>query len=46
MTDQPFVPIVREPDLSRLAAARRAIEAEMPKLRALPHVRDDILAAR
>jgi hypothetical protein len=45
VTDQPFIPIVREPDLPRLMAARRAIEAEIPKLRALPHVRDDILAA-
>ena len=39
VTDQPFIPIVREPDLPRLAAARRAIEAEIPRLRALPHVR-------
>jgi hypothetical protein len=45
VTEQPFIPIVREPDLPRLAAARRAIEAEIPRLRALPHVRDDILAA-
>ena len=45
MTEQPFIPIVREPDLPRLTAARRAIEAEIPRLRALPHVRDDILAA-
>ena len=44
MTEQPFIPIVREPDLPRLTAARRAIEAEIPRLRALPHVRDDILA--
>lgn len=44
MTDQPFT-IVRSPDLPRLAAARRAILAEMPNLRSLPHVRDDILAA-
>ncbi|HEY6747525.1 MAG TPA: hypothetical protein VI357_17620 [Mycobacteriales bacterium] len=44
MTDQPFT-IVRSPDLPRLAAARRAILAEMPNLRRLPHVRDDILAA-
>jgi hypothetical protein len=45
VTDQPFIPIVREPTVPRLAAARRAIEAEIPRLRALPHVRDDILAA-
>jgi hypothetical protein len=43
VTDQPFT-IVRSPDLPRLAAARRAILAEMPNLRSLPHVRDDILA--
>jgi hypothetical protein len=45
VTEQPFIPIVREPDLRRLAAARRAIEDEIPRLRDLPHVRDDILAA-
>jgi hypothetical protein len=44
VTDQPFT-IVRSPDLPRLAAARRAILAEMPNLRSLPQVRDDILAA-
>jgi hypothetical protein len=44
VTEQPFIPIVREPELPRLAAARRAIEAEIPRLRSLPHVRDDILA--
>lgn len=43
MTDQPFT-IVRSPDLPRLAAARRAILAEMPNLRSLPQVREDILA--
>lgn len=45
VTEQPFIPIVREPELPRLAAARRAIEAEIPRLRSLPHVRDDLVAA-
>ena len=37
VTDQPFMPIVREPDLPRLAAAGAGpSEAEIPRLRALP----------
>lgn len=45
MTDRPFVPIVREPDLPRLSAAKRAVEAEIERLRDLPPDRADILAA-
>ena len=45
MTEQEFIPIVREPELPRLAAAGRAVEAEMPRLRALPADRTDVFAA-
>jgi hypothetical protein len=40
-----FIPIVREPDLPRLAAAGRAIEAEAPRLAGLPPDRIDVVAA-
>lgn len=40
----PFIPIVREPELPRLAAAGAAIEAEIPKLRDLPPARTDVFA--
>ena len=45
MTDQPFIPIVREPDLARLAAAGRAVEAEIGRLADLPADRTDLFAA-
>lgn len=45
MTEQPFIPIVREPDLPRLAAAGRAVEAEIPRLRGLPPDRTDVLSS-
>lgn len=45
MTEDPFVPIVREPDLPRLAAAGRAIEAELERLRGVRIPRDDLVAA-
>lgn len=44
MTEKPFVPIVREPDLPRLAAAGRAVEAEMRRLRDMVADRPDLLA--
>jgi hypothetical protein len=34
VTDQPFVPIVREPDLPRVTAAGTAVRAEMDRLTA------------
>jgi hypothetical protein len=45
VTDQPFIPIVREPELPRLTAAGRALEVEIPRLRDLPADRDDVRAA-
>lgn len=45
MTDQPFIPIVREPDLPRLAAAGRAVEAEIPRLRQVPPDRTDVVSS-
>lgn len=44
MTDQPFVPIVREPDLPRLTAAGGAIRAEMDRLAAAGVDRADLVA--
>jgi hypothetical protein len=40
----PYVPIVREPDLRRLAAAARAVLAEFDRLRELVGHRPEILA--
>ncbi len=45
MTEQPFIPIVREPELPRLAAAGRAVEAEIPRLRGLPPDRTDVVSS-
>jgi len=42
--EPPYVPIVREPDLPRMAAAARAIEAELERLRAVVADRPDLLA--
>lgn len=44
MTDQPFVPIVREPDLPRLTAAGTAVRAEMDRLTAAGVDRADLVA--
>ncbi len=44
MTDQPFVPIVREPDLPRLTAAGAAVRAEMARLSAAGVDRADLVA--
>jgi hypothetical protein len=44
VTDQPFVPIVREPDLPRLTAAGAAIRAEMDRLSAAGVDRADLVA--
>ena len=45
MPEQPrYVPIVREPDLTRIAAATRAVLAEFGRLRELTGHRPDILA--
>jgi hypothetical protein len=45
MEEQPrFVPIVREPDLPRIAAATRAVLAEFDRLRELAGHRPEILA--
>jgi hypothetical protein len=44
VTDQPFVPIVREPDLPRLTAASGAILAEMQRLAAAGVDRADLVA--
>jgi hypothetical protein len=44
VTDQPFVPIVREPDLPRLTAAGAAIRAEMDRLTAVGVGRADLAA--
>ncbi len=46
MTDPkpPYVPIVREPDLPRMAAAARAIETEVERLRSVTAGRPDLLA--
>jgi hypothetical protein len=45
MQEQPrYVPIVREPDLTRIAAATRAVLAEFDRLRELTGHRPDILA--
>jgi hypothetical protein len=41
---EPYVPIVREPELPRLAAAARAIEAELERLREVAVDRPDLLA--
>jgi hypothetical protein len=45
VTDRPFIPIVREPDLARIAAAQRAVEAEFARLADLPPGREDIRAS-
>lgn len=42
VTDQPFVPIVREPDLPRLTAAGAAVRAEMDRLTAAGVDRADV----
>jgi len=42
VTDQPFVPIVREPDLPRLTAAGAAVRAEMDRLTAAGVDRADL----
>ncbi len=44
MTEQPYVPIVREPELPRLTAAARALEPELDRLRAAVSDRPDLLA--
>ncbi len=44
MTDN-FIPIVREPDVARLAAAQRAVLTEIARLKDLPPGRTDILSA-
>ena len=44
MTDQPFVPIVREPELPRLTAAGAAVRAEMDRLTAAGVDRADLVA--
>jgi len=44
VTDK-FIPIVREPDVARLAAAQRAVRAEFERLKDLPPDRTDILSA-
>ena len=44
MTDQPFVPIVREPDLPRLTAAGAAVLTEMERLTAAGVDRADLVA--
>lgn len=41
---KPYVSIVREPDLRRLAAAARAIEAELERLRSVAADRPGMLA--
>lgn len=45
MTEEAYVPIVREPDVPRLAAAGRAVEAELERLAGVPITRPGVLAA-
>jgi hypothetical protein len=44
VTDQPFVPIVREPDLPRLTAAGAAVRVELDRLSAAGVDRADVVA--